>query len=145
MTGMGRSCKKKTNEKNHQEKTRFSFLDEFLPITSENQIDNLISFFSSHKCYWDKKMDDILKSKIPSRLYNYYRNQSSIRLGRGCDNSTKFKKSLISVSSLKYLVKNNRDYSKPTLGDQLKKSGIKCKRAWLTFISVPMGGSNKKK
>lgn len=123
---------------------KYEFLLNFLPLTNEDKIDNLISFLSCHKGYWHKEMDGHLKTQIPSRLYNYYWNQTSMRLGRDWIRTQKSKKSFVPVSALKRLVKNNRDYSKPALGDQVKKAGVKIKRTWLTFISVPMGGSNKK-
>ena len=52
-----------------------------------------------------------------------------------------------SVSSkwLKDLVKNGRDYSKPTLNEQLKETRVEKKRSpWMKIVSVPMGGLNKK-
>ncbi len=52
-----------------------------------------------------------------------------------------------SVSSkwLKDLVKNGRDYSKPSLNEQLQKTrGEKKRSPWMKIVSVPMGGLNKK-
>lgn len=56
--------------------------------------------------------------------------------------------SAVSGSKLKSLVKNGRDYSKPTLNEQLtaaRESLGKTKpKTWMKIVSVPMGGMNKK-
>jgi len=56
--------------------------------------------------------------------------------------------SSVSASKLKSLVKNGRDYSKPTLNEQLiaarESLGKKKPKTWVRFLSVPMGGMNKK-
>ena len=56
--------------------------------------------------------------------------------------------SSVSASKLKSLVKNGRDYSKPTLNEQITAAreslGKKKPKAWLNIVSVPMGGMRKK-
>lgn len=56
--------------------------------------------------------------------------------------------SAVSASKLKSLVKNGRDYSKPTLNEQLTTAresfGKKKPKTWMKIVSVPMGGMNKK-
>ena len=56
--------------------------------------------------------------------------------------------STVSDSKLKSLVKNGRDYSKPTLNEQITAAreslGKKKPQAWMKIVSVPMGGMNKK-
>ncbi|MBR4651521.1 MAG: hypothetical protein IKO82_07220 [Prevotella sp.] len=56
--------------------------------------------------------------------------------------------SSVSASKLKSLLKNGRDYSKPSLNEQVTAAreslGKKKPTAWLKFIPVPMGGMNKK-
>ncbi|MBR3081020.1 MAG: hypothetical protein IKH01_14625 [Prevotella sp.] len=56
--------------------------------------------------------------------------------------------SAVSASKLKSLVKNGRDYSKPTLNEQLTAAqeslGKKEPKTWMKIVSVPMGGMNKK-
>ena len=48
---------------------------------------------------------------------------------------------------LKSLVKNGRDYSKPTLNELVEEArrsnGQKKPKAWVKIVSVPMGGLNK--
>ncbi len=48
---------------------------------------------------------------------------------------------------LKSLVKNGRDYSKPTLNELLEEArrsnGQKKPKTWMRIVSVPMGGQNK--
>ena len=52
----------------------------------------------------------------------------------------------VSSRGLKDLVKNGRDYSKPTLNEQMEKArGEKKRSPWMKIISVPMGGLNKNK
>ena len=52
----------------------------------------------------------------------------------------------VSSRGLKDLVKNGRDYSKPTLNEQMEKArGEKKRSPWMKIISVPMGWLNKKK
>lgn len=52
----------------------------------------------------------------------------------------------VSSKGLKDLVKNGRDYSKPTLNEQLEEArGEKKRSPWMKIVSVPMGGLNKKK
>lgn len=51
----------------------------------------------------------------------------------------------VSSKGLKDLVKNGRDYSKPTLNEQLEEAGERRHGSWMNIISVPMGGLNKKK
>lgn len=56
--------------------------------------------------------------------------------------------SSVPSSRLKSLVKNGRDYSKPTLGEQLEEArrsnGQKKPQAWMKIVPVPMGGMNKR-
>ena len=56
--------------------------------------------------------------------------------------------SSVPASKLKSLLKNGRDYSKPTLNEQLTAAreslGKKKPKAWLKIVSVPMGGMKKK-
>ena len=56
--------------------------------------------------------------------------------------------SSVSDSKLKSLVKNGRDYSKPTLNEQLTAAreslGKKKPKTWMKIVSVPMGRMNKK-
>jgi hypothetical protein len=50
-------------------------------------------------------------------------------------------------SKLKSLLKNGRDYSKPTLNEQVNAAreslGRKKPKSWVKIISVPMGGGKK--
>jgi hypothetical protein len=50
-------------------------------------------------------------------------------------------------SKLKSLVKNGRDYSKPTLNEEITAAreslGKKKPQAWMKIVSVPMGGMKK--
>ena len=56
--------------------------------------------------------------------------------------------SSVSASKLKSLLKNGRDYSKPTLNEQVTAAreslGKKKPISWLKIVSVPMGGMRKK-
>lgn len=49
---------------------------------------------------------------------------------------------------LKDIVKNGRDYSKPTLNELLEEArssnGRKKPQSWTKIVSVPMGGMSKK-
>lgn len=53
----------------------------------------------------------------------------------------------VSSKGLKDLVKKGRDYSKPSLNEQLiaarESLGIKKPKAWMKIVSVPMGGMKK--
>ena len=53
----------------------------------------------------------------------------------------------VSGKGLKNLVKNGRDYSKPTLNEQITAAreslGRKKPKAWMKIVSVPMGGMKK--
>ena len=55
--------------------------------------------------------------------------------------------SSVSASKLKSLVKNGRDYSKPTLNEQITAAreslGKKKPKAWLKIVSVPMEKKKK--
>lgn len=54
----------------------------------------------------------------------------------------------VSGKGLKDLVKNGRDYSKPTLNEQVAAAreslGRKKPKMWMKMVSVPIGGQNKK-
>ena len=56
--------------------------------------------------------------------------------------------STVPSSRLKSLVKNGRDYSKPTLGELLEEArrsnGQKKPQTWTKIVPVPMGGMNKR-
>ena len=56
--------------------------------------------------------------------------------------------SSVPASKLKNLLKNERDYSKPTFNEQVtavrESLGKKKPKAWMKIDSVPMGGMNKK-
>ena len=52
-------------------------------------------------------------------------------------------KTVVPDFALRKLAKNGRDYSKPSLGSQI--NGIDKPRQWVSIISIPMGGMNKKK
>lgn len=49
---------------------------------------------------------------------------------------------------LKSLVKNGRDYSKPTLNEIIEEArrsnNTKKPQTWMKIVSVPMGGMNKR-
>ena len=53
----------------------------------------------------------------------------------------------VSNKALSDLVKNGRDYSKPTLSERLKAAresfGKKKSNIWMKIVSVPMGGMKK--
>lgn len=53
----------------------------------------------------------------------------------------------VSSKGLKDLVKNGRDYSRPTLNEQLTAAresfGRKKPKIWMKIVSVPMGGMKK--
>lgn len=53
----------------------------------------------------------------------------------------------VSAKGLKNLAKNGRDYSKPTLNEQLtaarESMGRKKPKVWMKIVSVPMGGMKK--
>jgi hypothetical protein len=55
--------------------------------------------------------------------------------------------SSVPASKLKSLVKNGRDYSKPTLNEQIiaarESLGRKKPKIWMKIVSVPMGGMKK--
>lgn len=56
--------------------------------------------------------------------------------------------SSVPASKLKSLVKNGRNYSKPTLNEQITAAreslGKKKPKTWMKIVSVPMGGMSKK-
>lgn len=56
--------------------------------------------------------------------------------------------SSVPASKLKNLLKNGRDYSKPTLNEQITAAreslGKKKPKTWMKIVSVPMGGMIKK-
>ena len=56
--------------------------------------------------------------------------------------------SSVPASKLKNLLKNGRDYSKPTLNEQITAAreslGKKKPKTWMKIVSVPMGGMSKK-
>ncbi len=53
----------------------------------------------------------------------------------------------VSSGGLRDLLKNGRDYSKPTLSERLKAAreslGKKKSSIWMKIVSVPMGGMKK--
>jgi hypothetical protein len=51
----------------------------------------------------------------------------------------------VSSKGLKDLVKNGRDYSKPTLNELMEEArGNRKHSPWVKIVSVPMGGMSKK-
>lgn len=56
--------------------------------------------------------------------------------------------SSVPANRLKSLVKNGRDYSKPTLGELVEEArrsnGQKKPQAWTKIVPTPMGGMNKR-
>ena len=67
---------------------------------------------------------------------------------KGIYTSTQGKKKMTRTErKLRQLAKNGRDYSKPTLNDQLTAAreslGKKKPKLWYSVVSVPMGGAKK--
>lgn len=77
------------------------------------------------------------KKKIKGKEINNYKHNSKTRIDAGPK---------CCVPSLNGLIENGRDYSKPSLESQINETQCNKKKSqWVSIISIPMGGQNKRR
>ncbi|MBQ8713173.1 MAG: hypothetical protein IJ551_10210 [Prevotella sp.] len=141
------------------------------PLDSKNKIDMILDFLWKNGIMLDKLIDFRIRESISEgRLLQYYESHSTYKylkcaskcgLGVKVHVSTGHKKKNVLHRRRNIYKPNNKherkkndifkrdgDSHKPSLGDLLEQSraslGKKKPQQWVSIVSVPMGGQNKK-